>query len=122
MPRPKFLPRAAEEEDDQIVFVIACEGRRTERIYFQKLCADLREVRVEMLPPGKDNKSAPRYIVDRMNQFWRENDLEPTDRVWIVMDVDHYFTGGHFPDTHAALEDAKQQQYNVAISNPCIEI
>ena len=40
----------------------------------------------------------------------------------MLLDADHYFAGRHLGSSRKALRAAKQQGFEVAVSNPCFEL
>ena len=122
MPRPKLEEvQTDKSQPSTAVFVIGCGGTSEER-YFSLLVGDNPNVSVRMLPPGKDHLSTPRQTVERVDDFWRNFELEEGDQVWIVLDVDDFFDAGNKIQTLDAIDDARQKKYQVVVSNPCLEI
>ena len=118
MARPKDYSTRADRRSAR-VFVIACEGEKTEAAYFSHMTQGLRRVRVLPLPTGKDGQSSPAHLVERLNQNVGQFSEA---QAWLVLDSDHHFEPNHRPGTQAALDEARQRGYQVAVSNPCIEL
>jgi len=79
--RTKLLDRSYNTRDAQL-FIIATEGAKTEESYF-RIFQDSR-IKIEVLPTGMANDSAPQHVIDRLNEFSQkydlgENDLDPSD-------------------------------------------
>ncbi len=71
---------------DARLFIIATEGRKTEKQYFSfgnKRC----QVRVI---PNEDNKSAPAHILQQLKNFKREFQLKADYELWLMVDVDRW--------------------------------
>ncbi len=73
------------------MFVIACEGEKTERAYFEQFCGGFRRVKIVVLPTGDDHKSAPNHVLKRADDFVDEFGIVgEDDRVWLVIDMDRW--------------------------------
>lgn len=122
--RGTLMPRKINRKSARL-FVIACEGRVTEKEYFESLIEafDLKRVQVKVLD-SKQNKSSPLQVVKRMASFVAANEdkVKESDELWLVMDVDHGITGKHKHNLKRALDLASKARYFVAISNPRIEL
>lgn len=117
--RTRLLPRTTYVRDAHLC-VIAVEGEREEKWYFEGLrdhgWIDTRRVRVEVLP-AVNGESSPKHVVARLEAFESQNgDLISHDQRWLVMDVDRH------KDLHDALTEAREHRWNVAVSNPCFEV
>lgn len=116
--RTKLLDRTYNTRDAQL-FIIATEGAKTEKPYFQ-IFQDSR-IKVEIIPTGEDNKSAPQYVIQKLNEFSQQYDFGENDTLWLVLDVDHWATGRHIKNLNEVCREAKNKKYGLAISNPCFE-
>lgn len=100
--------------------LIVCEGEKTEPIYFSSFVEKYNLITVEVVPA---KGSAPVSIVsdaaerkkERRNRSKGSVKLVPYDHVYCVFDVDEH------PDIPSALETARQNKIQVALSNPCFE-
>jgi hypothetical protein len=86
--RRRSFRRSYGQRSYKKLFVIATEGKKTEPSYFRLLQGDNKIVRILCLKG--DAKSAPAYILKRMNAFLKEEDLKDTDEAWIVVDQDQW--------------------------------
>lgn len=113
--RTKLLDRRENLRDARL-FVIATEGKETEEKYFNMFNSS--RIKVKVLPTGEDGKSAPQYVLDRLEGFQEECDLNEDDMLWFVSDVDRW------PKKNLSIvcREAKQKNYGLAISNPCFEV
>ena len=111
--RTKLLDRTYNKRDARL-FLIATEGK-TEKPYFD-MFHDSR-IKVEVLATGEDNKSAPEYVIQRLNEFARKYDLGEEDSLWLVLDVDRWGA----KKLSLVCREAKQKNYGLAISHPCFE-
>ncbi|NER21689.1 MAG: RloB domain-containing protein [Symploca sp. SIO1B1] len=112
--RAKLLDRNYNTRDAQL-FIIATEGAKTEKPYFD-MFQDPR-IKVEVLPTGEKNDSAPQHVIERLNQFAEKYQLGKEDSLWLVLDVDCWGD----KNLSTVCRQAKQKKYHLAISNPCFE-
>jgi RloB-like protein len=112
--RTKLLDRSYNVRDARL-FVIATEGAKTEKSYFESFGNP--RLKVEVVAAGADNKSAPEYVMERLDEFAKKYDLSTDDSLWLVIDVDRW--GDEKLST--VCREAKQKKYQLAISNPCFE-
>jgi len=114
--RTKLLEREHDRRSAKL-FVIATEGKDTEKQYFEMF--GNRKVKVEILSTGDDNKSAPQYVLERLDKFKDLYDFNEEDEFWLVLDIDRWIKKDQLI---AVCPQAKQKGYQLAISNPCFEI
>jgi hypothetical protein len=76
--RTKLLDRQQDRRDARL-FVIATEGKETEKQYFNMFNSS--RIKVEVLPTGEDGKSAPQYVLDRLDGFREQYDLDADDMI-----------------------------------------
>ena len=117
-PRRSFVRRSGFR--DARLIVIACEGAKTERAYFEELVATLVQrpsrVHVEVLERG-DGLSAPEHVLKSLDDFRKQYLRSPDDELWAVIDYDRW--GEAKLSRIASL--AQQKQYHLAVSRPCFE-
>ncbi len=113
--RTKLLNRQYNKRDARL-FVIATEGRETEKQYFA-MFHDSR-IKIEILATGEDNKSAPQYVLERLNEFIQKYDMNADDTLWLMFDVDRWGE----KNISAICREGKQKNYRLSISNPCFEV
>jgi len=119
--------RAAGKRAPRECILIVCEGKKTEPLYFKKLCDRLRlaNVEVEVEVRGDPSGSAPVSVVDFAVSRRKERAKEAKnslvkvefDSVWCVMDVE---VPPH-PTICAAVDRAKHNGLEVVLSHPCFE-
>lgn len=101
---------------DARLFVIATEGERTEKLYFELFSSP--RVHVIVLSTASDGASGPNDVCNRLEIFRAQYMMEPTDRLWLVADVDRW--------RPHALRDVcrrcREINASTAISNPCFEV
>lgn len=114
------LRRRSPQIDERARFVIFCEGELTEPLYL-KAFASLHEVRSAATLDIRGMGCEPRKLVEEARAVKRrERGLTTEDaQYWCVFDVEA-------PTPHARLNEAVQMArdngINVAISNPCFEL
>jgi hypothetical protein len=113
--RTKLLDRQHDRRDAKL-FIVATEGEVTEKQYFAMFHST--RIKVEVLPTSSDGSSAPQYVLDRLNAFKDQYDLNEDDMLWLVFDVDRW--GAR--NLSLICRQAKQKGYCLAISNPCFEV
>jgi hypothetical protein len=102
-------------------FLIVCEGEVTEPRYFRQMRHLLKSlIELEILPGGD-----PKILVERAVQRRKEADKAANqkhdsyltyDQVWCVCDVDEHSR------LNDALQQARDNGIDVALSNPCFEL
>jgi len=98
------------------LFVIATEGAKTEPTYFKLFNQYGPAVAVKCLR-GKD-KSAPKHVLECMQEHIKNNDLMEGDEAWLVVDTDHW-REEDLKALHAW--STSEPAYGLAVSNPCFE-
>lgn len=108
---------------DSRLIVIAAEGERTEKIYFEALRAYARNSRVhiKILERDEENKhnSAPEYVLEQLTQYKTEHALEQDDELWLVIDRDDWKPTAL---RVVAQKCAQDEAFHMALSNPCFEL
>ena len=104
---------------DARLVVIATEGTKTEKQYFDALRVHHRnsKIHVEILQTT-DSKSAPRQVMERLDRFKRRYSLDDHDELWLVIDVDSW-EASQLSDVAAKCH---QKEFYLAASNPCFEL
>jgi hypothetical protein len=113
--RTKLLDRIYNTRDAKL-FIIATEGAKTEKRYFE-FFQDSR-IKIEVLPTGSANDSAPQHVIERLNEYSEQYDLGEEDSLWLVLDVDRWGP----KNLSIVCRQATQKKYRLAISNPCFEV
>ena len=121
MNRSDRLQRRRPFRDPLPRILVVCEGRRTEKLYFEHLrAADRIPINLEVAAGG-----TPKTLVERAARLKREatSDARRTrdpnrlfEEVWCVFDVDEH------PYLSEAKQQARANEIKVAISNPCFEL
>ncbi len=96
---------------DARLFVIFCEGAKTEKIYFEAFAKNSQRIKVKVFE-NQENKSAPIYILENAVAH-----TEPYDFLYLVIDTDRW--------RHQIAEVAQkceQKKFGLIVSNPCFEV
>ena len=104
--------------------LIACEGKYTEPLYFKAINRELRlpTVKVIVLPhDGTDPLSIINKVLGKRQDIKREGTWEKEDLAWAVFDGDEHIQRD--PNNwHQAIQKAKKENIQLAITNPSIEL
>lgn len=114
----KAAKKRQENVRDEIVrFLIVCEGKKTEPLYFEALIKDcastVREVTIE--GEGKATTALVEQTKDIKEDLERRNAMT-FDRVWVVFDKDD------FDDFNAAIAKARRYGFETAWTNEAFEL
>lgn len=98
------------------LFLIATEGNKTEPQYFALLNEEVVLVQVQVIKGQHD--SAPKHVLNRMEEHLRKQRLVAGDEAWLVIDKDQWTQ-----EQIGALDDWTQLHANraLAVSNPKFE-
>ncbi|MEG4211343.1 RloB family protein [Microcoleus sp. S13_B4] len=113
--RTKLLDREHDRRDTKL-FIVATEGKETEKQYFRMFNST--RIKVEILATTEDGKSSPEYVLERLDTFKERYDLTEDDMLWLVSDVDRWGD----KKLSSVCTQARQRGYNLAVSNPCFEV
>jgi hypothetical protein len=111
--------KRSQEFRDASYFVIVCEGAKTEIQYFENF-KTIKQYRVKIraIAPN-ENKSSPKWVLDKGVEVVEELDLNENDQIWFVTDKDRW----RFEDLNLIeTECQKKSNWNFVISNPCFEV
>ncbi|MBE8997629.1 RloB domain-containing protein [Nostoc sp. LEGE 12447] len=122
---PRKLNRHAPSRNIAQKILIACEGSKTEPIYFNSIRNELRSSTLDIIVLPHQNKTDPRSIIERLieerqqrkdNQQWSKE-----DEAWAVFDGDEHIEKS-LENWQSAINRATSQKINLAITNPCFEL
>jgi hypothetical protein len=107
---------------DASLIIIATEGRKTERIYFECLAKQYQstKVHVEVLEKLDDN-SSPVQVMQLLDSFVDEFELDDQDELWMVVDRDYQSWKPAMMRQIAQMCHQKKG-FNFCVSNPSFEI
>jgi len=115
-PRPYSRDRA-ESYRDGILFVIATEGEKTEKQYFDGMFVS-RRYQVRTIGADRRGKSSPKHVLQRIDEFKKEYEFENDDEFWLVIDVDRWKQ----QQISYFVKEALKKGCKLAVSNPCFEL
>lgn len=117
-PKREFNRKRKSGVRDSRLIVVATEGEKTEKAYFDNfLSSPDSRISIHVLP-NIDSQSAPLKVIELLNEFKSEYRLRNDDELWLVIDVDEW-------QEQALSEVARlsvQKDYHLAVSNPCFEL
>lgn len=104
------------------LIIITTEGRKTERIYFEALAEnfDSTKVHVEVIEK-LDNNSNPAAVLEQLNLFADEFNLDEEDELWMLIDRDYQSWKIEMIKSVAQICYQKNGYY-LAVSNPAFEL
>jgi hypothetical protein len=112
--RPRPLVRNEGHRDARLI-VIATEGQKTEKIYFDAFQNQRLKILTLVTEGGR---SSPEAVFDRLRIFATEYQIGADDELWIVIDRDRW--------SEKTLSEIAQECHSgrtrLALSNPCFEI
>ena len=101
---------------DTRLIIIATEGEKTEKQYFESDLFHSLRVQVKVLGT-EDGLSAPNHVINRLCQFARATDLQSDDQLWLMVDKDHW-TESILSDVCSQANRSRDLKLQTAISNP----
>jgi DNA-binding FrmR family transcriptional regulator len=119
MRKKRPLERSGGVVRDARLIVIASEDRYAVRQYFEFFRSTQIQFKVLETEAGK---SAPQYVLARMDQYREEFTLGEDDQFWLVLDTDHWINPAHIANLMAVMQQCGQKGIEVAMSNPCFEL
>jgi hypothetical protein len=118
--KPPRLERRRPTRQPKARFVLLCEGENTEPEYFLALRAALKGALIEIVPlraAGVPKTIAEKAVeLRRKQRRMRQDSFEANDEIWAVFDRDQH------PHFEAAVAMCRDNNVNVARSNPCFEV
>lgn len=119
MPKKNRSYKKGEPFRDATFLIIACEGAKREKIYFETLAKGNQRIKVKILSPSDDTTghSAPHWLLERAISFTQELGIIKYDTLWFVLDVDRWGR-----ETLETIKSECKNNWSLAVSNPCFEI
>jgi len=110
--------RSPASRKPQKIYVIATEGEKTERIYFNHDCFKGKIYRKNILHT-ENGQSSPKSVLKRLKDHAKKKTLNPkTDELWLIIDVDRWSHN----DLLAVRSACNREGYSLGISNPSFEL
>lgn len=121
MKRRDSLRRRRPTRSPKLRFLVVCEGEVTEPRYFRQLRHLLKSlIDLEILPGGDPKILVERAVLKRSEAdkaaSQKHDSYLAYDQVWCVCDVDEH------PRLNDALQQARDNGIDAAVSNPCFEL
>jgi hypothetical protein len=116
-----FGRKEPEKHRDARLFVVATEDTYAARQYFGLFGGMSPRVKI-VVSETTDNRSSPGHVVDRLLRYRDVEELNEDDRLWALIDTDHWVESNHKPQLLEALKRAKESGITVAMSNPCFDL
>ncbi|MCL2623853.1 MAG: RloB family protein [Planctomycetaceae bacterium] len=109
----RLKPPVAQREYRQL-HVIAVEGDRTEKNYFQYLSdeLDFAVAKVQVIPP--ESRSAPRHVLEKLYDYIKNSGRGGTTFLWMVIDKDQNKPG----ELDAIFKECRSHKIECCVSNP----
>ena len=119
MPKKNRTYKRGEPFRDATFLIIACEGAKREKVYFETLAKGNQRIKIRVLSPSEDvtGRSAPHWILERAIVFTEEIGANEYDRLWFVLDIDKWRR-----DSLETIKSECHSNWEIAISNPCFEV
>ncbi len=105
------------------LFVIATEGEKTEKIYFDYLKnTGLLKLNINIIVLNtKGGRSSPKQVLKRLQIYNEENNIDTQkDELWLVIDRDR--GSNSLNDIQEIYKNCKKDNIGFAFSNPCFEL
>lgn len=118
MPETRFN-RKTNYRQLRILFVITTEGIKTEPEYFYFLVKKLNSQQINIkLESLSSKKHSPKEVLKTMERWLKNNNLRDKDEAWLVIDRDNW-EENEIKELYQWSK--KQENYDLAVSNPCFE-
>ncbi len=119
MRKRRALDRTLNPVRDASLVVIASEDRYAVQQYFDFFESTRVQFRVL---ETRDGKSAPQHVLDRIDEYIEEFEIDDGDSFWVVTDCDHWVQPNHIGNLTHVLRQCRQKGINVAVCNPCFDL
>lgn len=111
--------RPLPKRDLEKIYVIATEGKKTEKIYFDVFNGEKyrKNIQVKVLPTGKGS-SSPLAVFKRLKEYASKVSLKKKDELWVVIDVPEWTE----EQLQFVFDQCLKEKYFLAASYPSFEI
>jgi hypothetical protein len=99
------------------LFLVICEGRKTERVYFKGFRTRNNGIRIEAPHCSSTDPLNLTRFANKMCAVY-DIDLKIGDRIWCVFDVDR----NNDEMIKKAYKEAEMNKIDILLSNPCFEL
>lgn len=117
--RKRPIDRTIPYLHDTRLIIIATEGERTEKQYFDIFIRLRRNSHVQVTVfETVDGASAPIHVIARLKTIKKKFDFQKDDELWLVIDTDRW---GDSQLSQVAAESLRCH-FGLAVSRPCFEL
>lgn len=109
------LRRKPSDREYKQLLLISSEGSVIEPSYFKYFKRKSKKYTIET--PSKRYRSAPRQVLERVEDHFKEYNRKKGDAVYLVLDRDQWNEG----DLNDVLRKCREKGYLLVVSNPCFE-
>ena len=117
--KPRPLKREDKTYRDDLLFIIATEVTYAPEQYFSNFHNP--RVHVQILPT-EGGHSSPEHVLQRLDRFIAEYQMQEEDEFWLMLDTDHWIEPNHVSNFSLVCSEAVRKGFDLARSNPCFEI
>lgn len=117
--KPKPLSPEEKVYRDDTLIVVVTEDTYAPDQYFTFIKA--RRVRVKVAPCTQGH-SSPLAILESARALRLDKDFQVFDEFWLLLDTDHWTQPSHISNYMTALQEARDEGFFVAVSNPCFDL
>ncbi len=119
------LKRHKEKLREYRLIIIATEGKKTEKQYFDLFTKreEYQNSKIKLIViPAKSGKTSPDHIFRKLKSEIKRKDIELSidDQVWMVIDRDDWNITSL--DRIGIQNNLNKANFNLALSNPCFEL
>ena len=119
MAKNLFNARRAHFRNPKKFFVVATEGEKTEKLYFDEFKPSRDAVMQVKVLENKQHKTKPKDCLERLKSYEANYQLGPEDELWLMIDRDSWEEAEL---NEVARKIEKRANYFLALSNPCFEL
>ena len=115
----KLFERPVDKFRDCRLIIIASEGSKTEKNYFDALAVFYKNTKVHVkFIEAIDTSSDPEHVFERLDGFYQEYDLGKDDNLYLVIDRDRWQEG----TLSEIAATCNQKDFIMTLSNPNFEL
>jgi len=114
-------PLAPEERTfrDDVLIVVVTEDTYAPDHYFKLVKARRVNVKVASSQGGH---CSPGAVLESARALKKDPDFESFDEFWLLLDTDHWTDGSHLDNYIRTIQEANDEGFHVAVSNPCFDL
>lgn len=114
------ISRPEGKNRDASLFIIASEGKETEKIYVEALeeFFNSKRIHIRFIHKKDPSKSSPKHTLESIAHVRREYHINELDQLWILIDRDQW----EDKELSYVATECIKKKINLAVSNPCFEL